>query len=185
LGHRRSPAPYAAANGRRTARGFVAAELLDRTVDLVSSGEQVTVLDMGVEPYALTSGIRGVLNQRLVRKTCIACSGKGCDACNHSGFAGRLLLAELIEVKGALRKAILARADLDGLLDAAKLDAIGGESGESELWAAGLRALVRGETTLAELTRVLGPKPTQLVTDSISKTVKMSQHNQNEQGTGA
>jgi type II secretory ATPase GspE/PulE/Tfp pilus assembly ATPase PilB-like protein len=143
------------------------------------------LLDMGVEPYALTSGIRGVLNQRLVRKTCIACSGKGCDACNKSGLAGRLLLAELIEVKGALRKAILARADLDGLLDAAKLDAIGGESGESELWAAGLRALVRGETTLAELTRVLGPKPTQLITDSITKIVNMSQHNQSEQGTGA
>lgn len=143
------------------------------------------LLDMGVEPYALTSGIRGVLNQRLVRKTCAACSGNGCDACNHSGLYGRLLLAELIEVKGALRKAILAGADLDGLLDAARMDANGGESGESELWAAGLRALSRGETTLPELTRVLGPKPTQPITDSISKTVKMAQNNQIEQGTGA
>lgn len=143
------------------------------------------LLDMGVEPYALTSGIRGVLNQRLVRKTCSKCAGSGCDACGNSGYSGRLLLAELIEVKGALRKAILARADLDGLLDAAKTDAIGGESGESELWAVGLRALARGETTLTELTRVLGPKPSVSKTDPFAKTMNMPQNNQSEQGTGA
>lgn len=143
------------------------------------------LLDMGVEPYALTSGIRGVLNQRLVRKTCKSCSAKGCDICGQSGYSGRLLLAELIEVNGPLRKAILARADLDGLLEAAKSHSPGGESGDSDLWAAGLRALERGDTTLTELTRVLGPQPVKAKPDSIAKTVNMSQHNQNEQGTGA
>ncbi len=121
------------------------------------------LLDMGVEPYALTSGIRGVLNQRLVRKSCATCRGIGCLACQQSGFSGRLLLAELVEVKGPLRKAILARADLDGLIDAAREmnQPHGGASGESQLWETGLRAVARGETTHEELTRSLGPKPGQ------------------------
>lgn len=128
------------------------------------------LLDMGVEPYALTSGVRGVLNQRLVRKSCAPCRGLGCSACHQSGFAGRLLLAELVEVKGPLRKAILLRADLDGLIDAAgeMNQSQGGSSGESQLWATGMRAVARGETTPEELARALGSRPKQAILPPIS-----------------
>ena len=128
------------------------------------------LLDMGVEPYALTSGVRGVLNQRLVRKSCAPCQGLGCSACHQSGFAGRLLLAELVEVKGPLRKAILLRADLDGLIDAAgeMNQSQGGSSGESQLWATGMRAVARGETTPEELARSLGSRPKQAILPPIS-----------------
>ena len=128
------------------------------------------LLDMGVEPYALTSGVRGVLNQRLVRNYCADCRGLGCSACHQSGFAGRLLLAELVEVKGPLRKAILLRADLDGLIDAAgeMNQSQGGSSGESQLWATGMRAVARGETTPEELARALGSRPKQAILPPIS-----------------
>lgn len=109
------------------------------------------LLDMGVESYALTSGVRGVLNQRLVRKTCPECQAGGCAACGDTGFQGRLLLAELVGMRAPLRKAILARSDLDGLMEAAR------ESGETGLRAAGQRAVSAGLTTPQELDRVLGP----------------------------
>src|SRR5262249_11959369 len=54
------------------------------------------LLDMGVEPYLLTSGLRAILNQRLVRRLCPACTGEtgtsvGCDQCARTGYRGRLL----------------------------------------------------------------------------------------------
>ncbi len=110
------------------------------------------LLDMGVEPYALTSGVRGVLNQRLVRRVCPSCQASGCSACGETGYQGRLLLAELVSMRAPLRKAILARADLDGLTEAAR------ESGETGLRAAGQRAVEANLTTLQELDRVLGPQ---------------------------
>jgi len=109
------------------------------------------LLDMGVEPYALTSGIRGVLNQRLVRRLCRDCLGEGCPSCGRSGFKGRLLLAELVEMKPPLRKAILARADLEELVAATR------ESGETGLRTAAKKAIDSGETSQAEIDRVLGP----------------------------
>src|SRR6202035_5582619 len=41
------------------------------------------LLDMGIEPYLLTSGLRGILNQRLVRRLCPACGAKAenCPTC--------------------------------------------------------------------------------------------------------
>src|SRR5262249_9152641 len=68
------------------------------------------LLDMGIEPYLLTSGLRALLNQRLVRRLCAACAGGGCAACAGSGYRGRLLLAELLTLDHPLREAILARS---------------------------------------------------------------------------
>ena len=79
---------------------------------------------MGIEPYQVTSSVLGVLNQRLVRRLCDHCKrqespsrwvGSGCEKCFSSGFAGRALLAELVEMEGDLRKAVLAKADIEEL----------------------------------------------------------------------
>jgi type II secretory ATPase GspE/PulE/Tfp pilus assembly ATPase PilB-like protein len=111
------------------------------------------LLDMGVEPYLLTSGLRAVLNQRLVRRLCPACHGPpaGCDACAGTGYKGRLLLAELLTLDAPLRQAILARSDT------ATLEAVAGRSGRRALRAAAADAVAAGRTTPAEIERVLGP----------------------------
>ncbi len=113
------------------------------------------LLDMGVEPYLLTSGLRAVLNQRLVRRVCPACRGKaadaGCGECAGTGYRGRLLLAELLALDPPLRQAVLARSDT------ATLEAGAGRSGRQTLRQAADEAVAAGLTTQEEIERVLGP----------------------------
>ncbi|WP_042421098.1 GspE/PulE family protein [Comamonas granuli] len=78
------------------------------TNDAASAVTRLT--DMGVEPFLLSSSLLGVLAQRLVRKVCHACAGKGCEACGHTGYAGRTGLFELLVVDDALRALIHNRA---------------------------------------------------------------------------
>jgi general secretion pathway protein E len=114
------------------------------------------LLDMGIEPYLLTSGLKGILNQRLVRRLCQACrggDGAGCPECSGTGYQGRLLLAELVTLGNSLREAILARSDTAALQDAA-----GRTSGDG-IWTAAELLVARGLTTRDEVERILGPWP--------------------------
>lgn len=116
------------------------------------------LLDMGVEPYLLTSALRGVLNQRLVRRLCPVCrrpgergwAPVGCDACGGTGYRGRALLAELLTPGPRLRQAVLSRADTAELEAAA-------EGGRETMAQAAERAVAEGVTARAEIDRVLGP----------------------------
>lgn len=73
------------------------------------------MLDMGIEPFLLSSSLLGVLAQRLVRKLCPHCrrpDGKGgfapgaCDTCGHTGYLGRTGIYELLEVDDDIRALI-------------------------------------------------------------------------------
>jgi len=75
--------------------------------------------DMGVEPFLLSSSLLGVLAQRLLRKTCTACAGKGCDACGHSGYQGRTGIFELLTTNDEIRALIHAQASEAQLREAA------------------------------------------------------------------
>src|SRR5581483_419513 len=110
------------------------------------------LLDMGVEPYLLTSGIKGILNQRLLRRVCEECRGAGCGACGGMGYRGRFLVAELLVPDAALRRAILARADADALA------AVAAEGGWRTIRDAADAAVAAGRTTADEVMRVLGPR---------------------------
>ena len=66
--------------------------------------------DMGVEPFLLSSSLLGVLAQRLVRKYCSACHGQGCEACGHTGYAGRTGVFELLVADETIRAQIHAQA---------------------------------------------------------------------------
>ena len=68
------------------------------------------LIDMGVEPFLLSSSLLGVLAQRLVRKYCTTCGGKGCDACGGTGYAGRTGVFELPNVDDDIRSRIHAQA---------------------------------------------------------------------------
>ncbi len=118
------------------------------------------LIEMGVEPYLLTSGLKGILNQRLLRRLCGFCQNKddmsrgpGCERCHGSGYRGRFLVAELLMPDAALRRAILAKADTDELEQTATT------SGLNTIRAAALVAVAAGHTTAEEVDRVLGPKP--------------------------
>ena len=81
--------------------------------------------DMGVEPYLLSSSLLGVLGQRLVRKICLACEGKGCVSCGHSGYLGRVGVFEMMRVNERIRQLIhdgAAEADVrDAAIDSSML----------------------------------------------------------------
>lgn len=122
------------------------------------SGALLRLLEMGIEPYQVTSSVHGVLNQRLVRRLCEACrtpsgegyAAQGCQACMNTGYRGRVLLAEWVRVNEKLRKAILTRADLE------TLDAILREQGHRRLSENARRLVSDGITSVEEIARVTG-----------------------------
>ena len=101
------------------------------------------LLVMCTDHSAVASSLELVLNQRLLRRRCTECSGKGCPACLATGYRGRLPLVEWLRLNVSLRRRIAAR-DLDGLTARPAL-------------ADSARALVQANLTDdAEVARVLG-----------------------------
>ena len=123
------------------------------------AGALLRLLEMGIEPYQVTSSISAVLNQRLIRRLCDECKRMGpdgefepvgCDACLGTGFRGRTLIAEMVHLDSDLRKALLAKSDLD------KLEALLEEKGHVPILADGRRLVEAGVTTRAELNKACG-----------------------------
>ncbi len=124
------------------------------------AGALLRLLEMGIEPYQVTSSVSAVLNQRLVRKLCKKCKRKiektglseavGCDACFNTGYKGRVLTAEMVQLDSHLRKAILAKADLE------ELEALLMCKGHTSMLADGERLISEGITTQEELNKVCG-----------------------------
>jgi type II secretory ATPase GspE/PulE/Tfp pilus assembly ATPase PilB-like protein len=123
------------------------------------AGALLRLLEMGIEPYQVTSSVSAVLNQRLVRKLCEKCKEKtgtetyeavGCEACFNTGYRGRVLIAEMVELDSPLRKAILAKADLD------ELESLLMSKGHTNMLADGQRLISEGITTQQELNKVYG-----------------------------
>jgi general secretion pathway protein E len=124
------------------------------------AGALLRLLEMGIEPYQVTSSVSAVLHQRLVRKLCPKCkqkientdsfTAKGCDDCLNTGYKGRVLIAEMVQLDSQLRKAILAKADLD------ELESILENKGHKTMLADGQRLVSDGITTQDELNKVCG-----------------------------
>jgi type II secretory ATPase GspE/PulE/Tfp pilus assembly ATPase PilB-like protein len=104
-------------------------------------GAIARLLEMGIEPYQLTSSIYGVITQRLVRRKNSA----------KNGYSGRIPLAELVIMDADLKKAVLERADADGLMRV-----YGKQPAYQSLAASGEETVVAGLTDHDELRRVLG-----------------------------
>lgn len=123
------------------------------------AGALLRLLEMGIEPYQVTSSVSAVLNQRLVRRLCNKCKrgvetevfeAVGCDDCFSTGYKGRVLVAEMVELDGQLRRALLAKADLDAL------ESLLMARGHTNMLADGERLITEGITTRQELNRVCG-----------------------------
>jgi general secretion pathway protein E len=77
------------------------------------------LIDMGVEPFLLSSSLLGVLAQRLVRKLCVHCHGPGCALCGHTGYQGRTGIFELMVADENIRAQIHNRASEAEIREAA------------------------------------------------------------------
>ena len=127
------------------------------------------LLDMGLEPYVLRSGLLGILSQRLLRRLCDCARDTddvaerlglpvrsarvpvGCEACEGTGYRGRFLLVEmLLPSRTDVGRAILSRADT------ARLEQLAEKSGMVTRWQRALQAVEAGRTSPAEARRVLG-----------------------------
>jgi len=135
------------------------------------------LIDIGIEPFLLTATIQGILAQRLVRRICTECKsfyepsddvlrrlslqasqvvgkrfafGKGCQACNFTGYRGRMAITEILDVDDRIREMILQGASTTALQAAAI------EAGLVTLRENGLQSVFDGFTTVEELLRETG-----------------------------
>ena len=106
------------------------------------------LIDMGIEPFLLSSSLLGVLAQRLVRKWCVSCHGKGCSQCAHTGYAGRTGVYELLVADEAIR------AQIHNTAPEADIRAAAIAGGMTLMREDGERLVQGGITTREELVRV-------------------------------
>ncbi len=135
-------------------------------------GAVTRLVDMGVEPFLITSSFVGVLGQRLLRRVCNNCKteftptdedleslgldreevgdrkfyyGKGCATCNETGYKGRKGIGELFELHPPIVKLILDHSPTSVLRDKAR------ELGMRTMREDGIRSILNGETTMEEV----------------------------------
>ena len=139
-----------------------------------STGAVTRLMDMGIEPFLISASLECVLAQRLIRKICANCRtpyqpseqvlasiglaphdigdksfyyGKGCEACNHTGYKGRKGIYELLKISDPIREMINNREP--GILIRQK--AI--ELGMTTLRQDGMRSIYDGITTIEEVVK--------------------------------
>lgn len=110
-----------------------------------AAGAVTRLLDIGVEPFLLSSSILGVLAQRLVRLKCKECSGNGCASCMMTGYKGRTSIFELMIFDEKIRSMILRKASADEIHHTAL------EAGMQSLRDNGLEKVSQGLTTQEEV----------------------------------
>ena len=113
-----------------------------------ASSAVTRLTDMGVEPFLLSSSLLGVLAQRLVRRYCSLCHGKGCDACGHTGYQGRTGIFELLQVDDNMR-ALIHNKSAEANIRSAAL-----AGGMQLMKTDGERLVQSGITSLEEVVRV-------------------------------
>jgi general secretion pathway protein E len=69
-----------------------------------AAGTVARLKDMGVEPYLIQDTLGCVVSQRLVRKLCVNCGGRGCRTCAASGYKGRIGIFEVLDPRGTAKK---------------------------------------------------------------------------------
>ncbi len=135
----------------------------------------VRLLDIGIEPYLISSVMIGVVAQRLVRTICPSCKidykptkeeleivfgrvpereikfkrGKGCPECNYTGYRGRTGVFEVLPITRNLRDLIKSRESTDTIRYEAE------KEGMIPLINAGYEKVLNGTTTLEEVLRVI------------------------------
>jgi type IV pilus assembly protein PilB len=137
-------------------------------------GTITRLIDMGIEPFLISSAVILILAQRLIRKICMDCrepikihpqllidlgvspdevrsftiyKGKGCSICNNTGYKGRLGLYEVMPMKEEVKELVLSRASTTEI----KKEAI--RMGMKTLRQSGILKVKNGLTTVEEVLR--------------------------------
>ena len=136
-------------------------------------GSITRLINIGVEPYLISSAVNAILAQRLVRKICSHCKeefkpsdemreflelqgmggaptfqGKGCDRCRKTGYSGRLGIYELLVMDDTLRDMVTGNPDVTHLRKLCR------ERGLVTLREDGFDKAKKGMTTVDEIIRV-------------------------------
>ncbi len=135
-----------------------------------SASALTRLMDMGIEPFLVSSSVTAILAQRLVRKICVSCrreyvpdarikeelgagggtgfyKGEGCQACKQSGFLGRIGIFELFVINEEIRRMVETKCSADEI----KRKAL--DSGMTTLRRDGLNKAAAGLTTPEEVLR--------------------------------
>ncbi len=136
-----------------------------------TSGSIVRMLNMGIEPFLITSSVLMITAQRLVRKLCVHCKGAvsdqeilkrlnldakkhtlfrpvGCSKCRNSGFQGRSVISEILVFTPEVKDMILKRASGEEIKQCAR------KQGMNTLRESGVQKAVTGDTSIDEVYRV-------------------------------
>lgn len=157
-------------------RAAMTGHLVLSTLHTNNAANSITrLIDMGVEPFLVSSAVNCIIAQRLVRRICSGCStsyapsqeevilleshgckadslrkGQGCGECGRSGFKGRLAIHEILPIDDTLRTMILQKRSDNDYRNYAS------EHGLIPMINDGLSKVIAGQTTLAEVFRVIG-----------------------------
>ena len=139
-----------------------------------AAGTVTRLIDMGVEPFLITSSLQGVVGQRLIRRICPRCKasfvptdedlallgldradvgdnkfyyGKGCQNCNNTGYKGRKALTEMFVMHSQLIDLVLQSSPTVVPRDKAR------ELGMITMREDGIQSVLNGETTMEEVLR--------------------------------
>jgi type II secretory ATPase GspE/PulE/Tfp pilus assembly ATPase PilB-like protein/ActR/RegA family two-component response regulator len=130
------------------------------------------LVDIGVESFKIATAVRGVVAQRLMRRLCPSCKevwvesmppkmhrwipsetplyrAVGCQECAMTGFRGRFSIVEVLPVTAEVEHRIGQNQTADKIAEAARA------AGMKTLWESGLAHVVKGESTVDELLRVV------------------------------
>jgi general secretion pathway protein E len=141
-----------------------------------SFGAVTRLVDMGIEPFLVSSSVIAVMAQRLIRRICATCReaytptdaelreigltrtelanrpiyrpGQGCVTCKQRGYRGRIGIHELLMVDDTIRNLIMQKADASMIRRAAT------SRGMATLREDGARKVLEGITTVEEILRV-------------------------------
>jgi len=149
-------------------------------------GAVTRLLDMGIEPYLLSSALNGVVAQRLARKICQACEtkyypeehvlrdagmadrtgrpfrkGGGCPQCHNTGYRGRVGVYEVMEVSGELRRLVHRAAPPHEIREVWR------KQGGVTLREEGLQLAMEGRSSLEEVLSVAHCDDDRMATEAV------------------
>jgi type IV pilus assembly protein PilB len=157
-------------------RAAMTGHLVLSTLHTNNAANSITrLIDMGVEPFLISSAVNCIIAQRLVRKICPSCStsyvpsqeekillegygytteilhkGSGCGECGRSGYKGRLAIHEILPIDDTLRTMILQKSSDNDYRNYAI------ENGLIPMIQDGISKAISGQTTIVEVFRVTG-----------------------------
>lgn len=131
------------------------------------------LIDMGIEPFLISTTLKGIVAQRLVKRLCPKCKQEyepsdkeyecldlfdksdvhfykpiGCNACNNTGYSGRIGVYEVLPITPNIRQLITQKATAD------EIKFVAMREGMSTIWRSCSKLVANGTTTVDELIRI-------------------------------